>query len=147
MGDQADGVAALEAAGACLGGVSGYLVSRRRMAPFVATLAIMTIARGLAFVLSKGSPILLEESGEGLRVFGRGYALGLPQPAVLLLAVFVVLLLVLRFTVFGRIVVAIGSNEEAVRLSGLLVWAYKFAVYVICGALSAMADVSSSLRA
>ena len=64
--------------GVVLGSVSGFLVSNRRMAPFVVTLAMMTIARGLAYIVSKGAPILLPESGQVLKNFGSAYWLRIP---------------------------------------------------------------------
>jgi len=133
-------------AGVVLGGVSGFLVSNRRMAPFVVTLAMMTIARGLAYIVSKGAPILLTDSGEALKNFGTGYCLGIPQPVILMFAVFLLIFLILKFTVFGRLVVGIGSNETAVRLSGIRVGVYKFLVYCISGSCAAMAGIISTAR-
>lgn len=132
--------------GILLGSVSGYLVSNRRMAPFVVTLAMMTIARGLAYIISKGAPILLPESGKGLKNFGGAYWLKIPQPVFLMFIVFIIILLVLKYTAFGRLVVAIGSNETAVRLSGIRVWVYKFLVYSISGGLAAIAGIISTSR-
>jgi ribose transport system permease protein len=133
-------------AGIALGGVSGFLVSNRRMAPFVVTLAMMTIARGLAYIVSKGAPILLTDRGEPLKNFGSGYFLGVPLPVILMFAVFIAIFLVLKFTVFGRLVVGIGSNETAVRLSGIRVGAYKFLVYCISGSCAALAGIISTAR-
>ncbi len=133
-------------AGVALGSVSGYLVANRRIAPFVVTLAMMSIARGLAFIFSKGAPILLTESGRTLKDFGSGYVLGIPQPIVLMFLVFLAVMFVLRYTVFGRLVIAIGSNETAVRLSGIRVGIYKFLVYSISGGCAAMAGMISTSR-
>jgi ribose transport system permease protein len=133
-------------AGIALGSVSGYLVAVRRVAPFVATLAMMTIARGLAYIVSKGAPILLAESGEPLREFGRGFLLRVPLPVLLMFAVFGAIYLVSKYTVFGRLVIAIGSNETAVTLSGIRVWIYKFLVYSISGGLAAIAGIISTSR-
>jgi ribose transport system permease protein len=133
-------------AGMLTGSVSGYLVSRHRIAPFIATLALMTIARGLGFILSKGSPIILGDSGEALTYFGSGYFLGLPGPVLLMFLVFTVVALVLRYSVFGRLTIAIGSNEEAVRLSGIRIGYYKWMVYIISGGLAALAGIISTSR-
>jgi ribose transport system permease protein len=132
--------------GVMLGGVSGYLVSARRVAPFIATLAMMTIARGLAYIVSKGAPILLAESGDGLKEFGVGYLFRVPLPVILMFVVFVAVYVILKYTVFGRLVVAIGSNETAVTLSGIRVWVYKFLVYGISGGLAAIAGIISTSR-
>jgi ribose transport system permease protein len=133
-------------AGVAIGSVSGYLVSVRSMAPFIATLALMTIVRGLAFILSKGTPIILEESGQSLKDFGSNYLLGIPNPVMLMFFIFFLIYFILKHTVFGRLIIAIGSNEESVRLSGINVWIYKFAVYGICGGLAAIAGIISTSR-
>jgi ribose transport system permease protein len=132
--------------GVAIGSVSGYLVAIQRMAPFIATLALMTIVRGLGFILSKGTPIILEESGQSLKDFGSNYFLGIPNPVVLMFFVFILVYFILKYTVFGRLIIAIGSNEESVRLSGINVWIYKFAVYSICGGFSAIAGIISTSR-
>jgi ribose transport system permease protein len=131
-------------AGALCGAVSGYLVAARRMAPFIATLAMMTIARGFAFILSKGSPIIIAEPR--LNQFGSAYWLGVPAPVFVMLAIFALVAFLLRYTVFGRMVTAIGSNEAAVRLAGVRTRWYKFAVYCISGAFCAVAGIISTSR-
>lgn len=133
-------------AGVVIGSVSGYLVSIRRMAPFIATLALMTIVRGLGFILSKGTPIILEDSGQTLKDFGSSYFLGIPNPVLLMFFIFILVYIILKYTVFGRLIIAIGSNEESVRLSGINVWIYKFAVYSICGGFAAIAGIISTSR-
>jgi len=132
--------------GVALGSVSGFLVSNRRMAPFIVTLAMMTIARGLAYIVSKGAPILLPESGQALKNFGSAYWLRIPQPVFLMFIVFTIILLVLKYIAFGRLVIAIGSNEIAVRLSGVRTGIYKFLVYSISGGLAAIAGIISTSR-
>ena len=132
------------AIGGLCGAVSGYLVAARNMAPFVATLAMMTIARGFAFILSKGSPIILADSR--LNDFGSAYWLGVPAPVFVMALVFGLVAFLLRYTVFGRMVTAIGSNEAAVRLAGVRTGWYKFAVYCISGAFCALAGIISTSR-
>jgi len=140
------GIALTIFTGVLIGSVSGYLVSIRKMAPFIATLALMTIVRGLGFILSKGTPIILEDSGQTLKDFGSQYFLGIPNPVILMFFVFFLVYFILKYTVFGRLIIAIGSNEESVRLSGINVWIYKFAVYSICGGFSAIAGIISTSR-
>ena len=146
LGDMALLPALLLTFGACIlvGSVSGFLVANRNMAPFVATLALMTVARGLAFMISKGAPIMT--SDDTLAAFGSTYWLSIPLPVFAMLLVFIITALVLRFTAFGRIVTATGSNETAVRLAGIRVSYYKFAVYAICGLFCAIAGVISTSR-
>lgn len=131
-------------AGALLGGISGFLVSNAKMAPFVASLAMMTIARGLAYIISNGHPIIA--NNDGLSTFGSGYFLQVPIPVLLMLFLFIVTAVVLKHLVFGRMVVAIGSNETAVRLAGVGVKRFKFSVYVILGVCSAIAGIISTSR-
>ena len=140
------GIALTIFTGVMIGSVSGYLVSIRKMAPFIATLALMTIVRGFGFILSKGTPIILEDSGQTLKDFGSQYFLGIPNPVILMFFIFFLVYFILKYTVFGRLIIAIGSNEESVRLSGINVWIYKFAVYSICGGFSAIAGIISTSR-
>jgi ribose transport system permease protein len=134
------------ACGLLVGSLSGYLVSVHKMAPFIATLALMSIVRGLGFIFSKGAPILVGESASVLTDFGSGNSLGIPNPALVLVLVFAITAVLLKYNVFGRIIIAIGSNEEAVRLSGIKVAAYKFSVYAITGGLSAVAGIITTAR-
>jgi ribose transport system permease protein len=132
------------AIGSSCGAVSGYLVAGRNMAPFVATLAMMTIARGFAFIVSKGSPIIV--SDPRLNNFGSAYWLGVPTPVFVMVLIFGLVAFLLRYTVFGRVITAIGSNEAAVRLAGIRTGWYKFAVYCISGAFCAVAGIISTSR-
>lgn len=139
------------AAGAALGAINGTLVASFRMAPFIATLAMMTAARGLAFMLSNGQPVRFPRdlpSAEILTAFGsRGLpGLGLPWPVLLATVAVLTFWLILRKTSYGRLTVATGSNEVAVRLAGISVAKYKFLAYTICGGLSALAGIITTSR-
>ncbi len=135
------------AIGFSLGSVSGYLVAYQKMAPFIATLALMTVARGLAFIYSKGSPITFDTYG-GLYMsnFANNSFLGIPNIAIVFFIIVILAMIMLRYNVFGRVIIAIGSNEEASRLSGLKVNKYKFLVYAISGALAAIAAIIVASR-
>jgi ribose transport system permease protein len=115
-------------------------------ASFIASLAMMTIARGLGFIFSKGSPVILDDQGAALTSFGNGYLLGIPNPVLVMFLVFIVVFVLLRYTVFGRLTIAIGSNEEAVRLSGIRTRNYKWLVYAISGGCGALAGIISTSR-
>jgi ribose transport system permease protein len=133
--------------GFALGSVSGYLVAYQRMAPFVATLALMTIARGLGFIYSKGSPITFKTpGGEFMSNFANNATIGIPNIAIVFFLIVILATILLRYNVFGRLIIAIGSNEEASRLSGIKVNKYKFLVYAISGALAAIAAVIVASR-
>jgi ribose/xylose/arabinose/galactoside ABC-type transport system permease subunit len=132
--------------GAACGAVTGGFVAYLKLPSFVMSLAMMAIARGLSLIFSAGRPIPIGDGGQALADFGSGYLFGIPQPAIVMFAIFLVGGVVLNFTSFGRIITAIGSNEEAVRLSGIAVPRYILSVYVISGALAAVAGIISTSR-
>ena len=134
------------AVGAACGLFSGMMIAYLRMPAFVMTLAMMTMARGMALIISKGHPILAGEAGAVLVDFARGFLFGVPYPVVLMFIVFIIAGIVLNFTRFGRLVKAVGSNAEAVRLSGVSVPRHVLSVYVISGALAAAAGIISTGR-
>jgi ribose transport system permease protein len=139
-------IAASLACGLLFGSISGYLVSVHKLAPFIATLALMSVVRGLGFIFSRGAPVLVNANASALTDFGSGSFLGFPNPAFVLVIVFALTAVLLKYNVIGRIIIAIGSNEEAVRLSGIKVSAYKFSVYAIAGGLSAVAGIITTAR-
>ncbi|WP_130835875.1 ABC transporter permease [[Erwinia] mediterraneensis] len=139
-------VAMVLAAGMLCGLVSGFLVAYLRLQPFVMTLAMMAVARGLALIISNGQPVMMAEAGESITDFGTSSIFGVPLPGVLMLCVFIAAGVLLNLTRFGRLVKAIGSNEEAVHLSGIPVARYVLAVYAISGALAALAGVIITSR-
>jgi ribose transport system permease protein len=137
--------------GILLGAINGVLVAVLGMAPFVATLAMMTMARGIAYMLSNGQPVRFPKelpTAQILQAFGsKGLPfLGTPWPVVFAAVVIVIFVFLLRRTSWGRLTIATGSNETAVRLAGLPVWRYKFLAYAICGGLSALAGVIVTSR-
>jgi ribose transport system permease protein len=132
--------------GALCGAVTGFFVAYLRLPSFVMSLAMMAIARGLSLIISEGRPIPVGDGGEALSAFGSGFLFGIPQPVILMFTVFIVGGVLLNFTRFGRVITAIGSNEDAVRLSGIAVPRYLVAVYVISGALAAVAGIISTSR-
>ncbi|MBW9064705.1 ABC transporter permease [Rhizobium herbae] len=137
--------------GALLGAVNGFLVAGFGMASFVATLAMMTMARGLAYMLSNGQPVRFPRdlpTAQILTAFGsKGIpGIGLPWPVLAVLLFIALFIFLLRRTNWGRLTIATGSNESAVRLAGLPVWRYKFLAFTLCGALSALAGVFVTAR-
>jgi len=133
------GIAAGLAAGTIVGVVNGLGVTLGRVQPFVMTLGMLGIARGLAFLYTGGEPIPVND--ETFLNIGTGYLFGLPITSVIFLVLLVGAALVLRYTAFGRYVFAIGSNDEAARLSGVHVGMYKLAVYTVVGLLTGVAGV------
>ena len=128
-------------AGACLGTINGLIVTKGKVAPFIATLGTMTTLRGFALVFSNGSPIT-GFSSDFFSSLGDGYVASLiPVPVVWMLVLFVVFWFVMKQTVFGRHVYATGGNVEAAGLSGVKTDRVQIYVYTICGATAAMSGV------
>jgi ribose transport system permease protein len=130
-----------------LGAFAAYFVAFRQMAPFVVTLALMTIARGIAFLISKGTPIRISDKNWLLAFGNQSFMNVLPYPVLAALVIFLLTMFVLRYTSYGRLVKAVGSNKTAVRLSGIRVSAFIFSVYVISGAFCAFGGTISAARA
>ena len=133
-------------AGAACGAGAGILVAYLKLPPFVTTLAVMTIARGASMIFSGGQPIVMGDSGAAMASFGAGSFAGIPLPVILMTVVFLIAGTVLMFTRYGRLVKAIGSNSEAVRLSGIPVAGYIMSVYIVSGVLASAAGMISSSR-
>lgn len=130
--------------GAALGWFNGWTITRFKLPPFVATLGMLSIARGLTLLWTKGFPIT--GLGAGFGFIGTGYWLGLPMPvwvSGVLVAVFV---LVTRKTRLGRYLYAIGGNERAAQLTGLNLRAIKVTVYTLGGALAGVAGLLLTAR-
>lgn len=133
-------------AGGVMGMVNGLMITKGKMAPFIATLATMTIFRGLTLVYTDGNPITGLGDSMTFQLFGRGYLLGIPVPAITMLIVFAVLWVVLHKTPFGRKTYAIGGNEKASIISGIKVDRIKIMIYSLTGMLSALAGAILTSR-
>lgn len=131
------------AVGAAAGLVSGALVAYGRLPAFIATLAMLSVGRGLALVISGGSPIAFPSALGGL-----GGTLGgwLPVPVLVLAATGALAALVLARTYTGRAMFAIGGNEEAARLSGIDVRRRKLVIYALSGLFAAVAGIVLAAR-
>lgn len=125
--------------GGICGFINGFCIARLNVPPFIATLAMMNVARGLAYVFTNAKPIfgLPESFGwVGLRSLGP-----IPVTIILMILVLVFAYVILSQTCFGRYVYAVGSNKEVAKLSGINITKIKFSVYIICGMLAALAGV------
>jgi ribose transport system permease protein len=131
-------------AGALLGLFNGFVITKFKVPPFVGTLAMLTIARGLTMLWTQGHPI--SNLGSSFAVIGTGWLLGIPVPVwiagwVVLIAVFIT-----RQTRLGRYIYAIGGNENAAILSGISINKVKLIVYSIAGALAAVGGIMVTSR-
>ncbi|MEK4248513.1 ribose ABC transporter permease RbsC [Paenibacillus sp. FSL W7-1287] len=132
--------------GGILGAINGLLITKGRMAPFIATLATMTIFRGLTLVYTNGNPITGLGNQAAFQFLGRGYLFGIPVPAITMLIVFAILWIILHKTPFGRKTYAIGGNEKASIISGIKVDRIKIMIYALIGLLSALAGAILTSR-
>lgn len=132
--------------GLALGAVNGLIITKGKVAPFIATLATMTIYRGATLVYTGGRPITGLSDSFIFEMIGRGYVFGIPFPVILMLGIFTILFFVLRKTVFGRQVYAVGGNEEASTLSGIKANRVKIWVYSLTGMLSVLAGIILTSR-
>lgn len=133
-------------AGACIGAVNGFVITRLKVAPFIATLGTLYIARGLALLSNNGStfPFLNGSPAHrnvGLPWLGNGLLLDIPVPIWVLAVATAIMAAAAGRTKFGRHVYAVGGNERAAALSGVRVSAVRARVYVISGALAALAGI------
>lgn len=132
--------------GLALGAINGIIITKGKVAPFIATLATMTIFRGVTLVYTDGKPITSLSDSFTFEMIGKGYVFGIPFPAILMLIIFVILFFILRNTVFGRQVYAVGGNEEASTLSGIKADRVKIWVYSLTGMLSVLAGIIITSR-
>ena len=125
--------------GAAIGSTNGILIAKLKIPPFIATLGMLSVARGLALVFAGTTPV--DILPQPLLTIGRGKIGFLPVPVLLLAGTLLVATYLLKQTRFGRYALAIGGNEEGAKLSGVNVDAYKIAHYVVLGGLTAMAGI------
>lgn len=132
--------------GAILGAINGVIIAKGKVAPFIATLATMTIYRGLTLVYTEGRPVSGLGDSITFQMMGKGYFLGIPVPVVTMILAFLALWFILHKTTFGRRIYAVGGNEEASRLSGINTDRVKIAVYSLTGMLAALSALILTSR-
>ncbi len=126
--------------GGICGGVSAFCISKLNVSPFIATLAMLSIARGVAYVVTGSKPVF--QLPEAFSWLGQDKIFGVvPVLTVLMILVLLISYIVLEKTAYGRHVYAVGSNEEVARLSGIKVKKIKASVYIISGILAALGGV------
>ena len=130
--------------GLLCGLVNGLLITIGRLPPFIATLGIMSVARGAALMFTQGRPV--SGFSESFRSLATGEILHVPNPVIIMVAVYIIAHFVLGRTKLGRYTYAMGGNEEATLLSGVNVRVYKTVVYGLCGMLSGLAAILLTAR-
>jgi ribose transport system permease protein len=124
-----------------IGAFSGLMITRFRIPPFIATLAMMQVAAGLAYVISHGVPVY--HIPNSFILLGRGAEpfLKIPYAVLLMIVLYIIAHILMTRTTIGRYIYAVGGNMEAARLSGIRVMGVLFFVYTLCGILAGLAGV------
>jgi ribose transport system permease protein len=130
--------------GAILGAFNGLMITRFKLPPFVATLGMLTIARGLTMLYTKGFPIT--GLGKGFSYLGTGWFAGVPMPVWIAIVVVIIFAFYMKKTRNGRYIFAIGGNEKASLLSGIKVNKVLLLVYIMAGLLAAVAGLLVTAR-
>jgi ribose/xylose/arabinose/galactoside ABC-type transport system permease subunit len=130
--------------GAACGFFNGIIITKGKLAPFIVTMAVMTLARGGSLVYTEGRPV----TGlvDGFKEIGAGFILGIPIPVIIFGLVILASHILLHYTKFGRYIFAVGGNEMAAKASGLNVNRIKIYVYMISGALAGLVGIVLSSR-
>ena len=131
-------------AGLLFGAFNGFVITRSHVPPFIVTLGTMTIGRGLALILSKGRPI--SNLSDSFNFIGGGKILGVPTLIIILIVAFIACSILLKKTVIGRYMYAVGGNEQAARASGIPINNVKMIVYTLGGLLAALAGILLTSR-
>ncbi len=147
------GILTAIAAGALCGTINGTLISRLKLQPFIATLGMMMMTKGLSLVLSGTKPIYFSDTPSFRKItvgsfikFGAEGKYSIPNGILIFFAMAIVAAIILNKTKLGRYNFAIGSNEEATRLSGVNVEKWKTTIYALCGCFAGIAGIVMAAR-
>jgi ribose transport system permease protein len=146
------GIVGAMISGALLGSISGFTIAKLKIPPFIATLGMMQIARGLALVFSGAHPIYFNSTPNYNLISPESSitnlipGLEVPNGVFVMFGVAIIASIILTRTIFGRYVFALGSNEEAARLSGMNVDFWKITTYALSGLICGVAGLLVSSR-
>lgn len=132
------------AAGLVLGLINGFFIAKWKIAPFVVTLGMLSMARGLTYIYNDGMPI--PNISQSFLPIGQGMFFAIPVPVIIFAVVFIIAWLILYRTRFGRYVYAVGGNEKSAKLSGVNTRLIFLSVYGICGLLAALGGLILTAR-
>ncbi|MBD5539710.1 MAG: ABC transporter permease [Lachnospiraceae bacterium] len=130
--------------GAVVGMANGFVICKTDIPPFIVTLASMNITKGIALVLTGGSPIRCMT--DAFKFPGAGYVGPVPTPIILMIIVFIIAALIINRTQLGRHIYAVGGNAQAAKFSGISVQKVKFLVYTYTGIMAGIAGVVVASR-
>jgi ribose transport system permease protein len=125
--------------GCAIGAINGLLITKAGINPFIATLGMMNIVRGTVTTMTKGLSISV--MNDLISAIGQGYIGPVPIPVILMIFFVIVFHILYRKTIFGSNIRAIGGNQEAARISGIQIDRHKIAIFVISGAMAALAGI------
>lgn len=132
--------------GLILGLINGFLITKGKLAPFIVTLATMTIFRGLTLVYTDGRPIAGPKDNFAFKFLGKGQFLGIPFQVILFALTFLILWIILNKTALGRKIYAVGGNEKASFISGINIDKVKISVYVISSFMAVLSGLVLTSR-
>ncbi|MBM7687523.1 ribose ABC transporter permease [Enterococcus ureilyticus] len=132
--------------GAFLGMVNGLLITKGKMAPFIATLATMTIYRGATLVYTDGNPITGIGKSFIFQFMGKGYLFGVPFPIIVMLVFFFLLYMLLHKTAFGKKTYAVGGNLKAAEIAGVKTDRIQIIIYTISGLMASISGIILTSR-
>lgn len=130
--------------GSLIGLVNGFVIAKLRIPAFIMTLAMMQIARGVAYVYTDGKPVRFDN--DTLSLIGNGYIGWVPVPVIIMIFCLTLFILLLHRTKFGSHVYAVGGNREAAKFSGIPIIRIEILVYTICGTLAGVSGIILSSR-
>jgi len=130
--------------GLACGFINGFIIAWNKIAPFIVTLAMMTIARGLALVYTNGRPVI--DLSDNYTKIGSGYIIGIPIPVIIFILIILAGIFLLKYTKFGRYIYATGGNEMATKISGINTTKIIIWVYSLTGLLAGLAGTVLSAR-
>lgn len=132
--------------GLILGLVNGILITKGKLAPFIVTLATMTIFRGLTLVYMDGRPIAGPKDDFAFQFLGKGQFFGIPFQVILFIIAYLILWILLTKTSYGRKIYAVGGNEKASFISGIKIDKVKILVYVISALMAVLSGLVLTSR-
>ena len=132
------------AVGALVGLINGFFIAKGGVPPFIVTMGMMTVVRGVALIVSKGGQ--LPYLTDNFKQIGRGSFLNIPYLAIFFIVLIIIVSFILKSTCFGRHVYAIGGNETSANISGIRVVRTKILVYIIAGTLAGISGMLLASR-
>ena len=132
------------AIGLAIGMINGFIISQTTIPPFIVTLAMMNIAKGLAYVYTGGSPVRVVT--KEWQFIGAGYIGSIPTPVIILVIVLIITGLIMNKTKMGRHIYAVGGNAQAAEFSGIKVAKIKFFVHAFSGLMAGLAGIVLASR-